>query len=110
MDSPEQSGFLKSLSHKIYGTLLIITLKDKIEKHIHLDMEQELFDQINELYIDSRYPTDLGLLPDGKPSKETAEKFFTVADEIHKSIREYLSEQEQAAEEVRHEEVRNAEN
>jgi len=23
MDSPEQSGFLKSLSHKIYGTLLI---------------------------------------------------------------------------------------
>jgi len=26
MDSPEQSGFLKSLSHKIYGTLLILDI------------------------------------------------------------------------------------
>jgi len=53
----------------------IITLKGKIEN-----------------YIDSRYPTDLGLLPDGKPSKEIAEKFFGIATEIHKNIRGYLSE------------------
>ncbi len=70
----------------------IITLKGKIENYIELAVDQEIFDQINELYIDSRYPTDLGLLPDGKPSKEIAEKFFGIATEIHKYIRGYLSE------------------
>jgi len=70
----------------------IITLKGKIENYIELAVDQEIFDQINELYIDSRYPTDLGLLPDGKPSKEIAEKFFGIATEIHKNIRGYLSE------------------
>jgi len=70
----------------------IITLKGKIENYIELAVDQEIFDQLNELYIDSRYPTDLGLLPDGKPSKEIAEKFFSMATEIHKNIRGYLSE------------------
>ena len=70
----------------------IITLKGKIENYIELAVDQEIFDQINELYIDSRYPADLGLLPDGKPSKEIAKKFFSMATEIHKNIRGYLSE------------------
>jgi HEPN domain-containing protein len=69
----------------------IITLKGKIEKYIRPDIDQEIFDQLNELYIESRYPTDLGLLPDGKPSKEIADKFFSMATEIHTNIRDYLS-------------------
>ena len=68
----------------------IINLKGKIEKYIELDVEQETFDQINELYIDSRYPTDLGLLPEGKPSKEIANKFFNLATEIYEHIKSYL--------------------
>lgn len=71
----------------------IITLKGKIEKYIRPDIDQELFDQLNELYIDSRYPTDLGLLPDGKPSKKIADKFFSMATEIHTNIKNYLSKQ-----------------
>jgi len=70
----------------------IITLKGRIENYVELAVDQEIFDQINELYIDSRYPTDLGLLPDGKPSKEIAEKFFSTASEIHNNIKAYLSE------------------
>lgn len=69
----------------------IINLKGRIEQYIDLNFKQEVFDQINELYIDSRYPTDLGLLPDGKPSKEIAEDFFKIANEIFKKITEYLS-------------------
>ncbi len=61
-----------------------------MEKYFDFDIEQEIFDQINELYTDSRYPTDLGLLPDGKPSKETAEEFLNMATEIHNIIRDYL--------------------
>ena len=69
----------------------IITLKEKIEGYIKLNIDQEIFDQLNELYIDARYPTDLGLLPTGKPSKEIATKFLNTATEIYESITEYLS-------------------
>jgi HEPN domain-containing protein len=71
----------------------IITLKGNVEKYIELDLDQDIFDQLNEVYIDSRYPTDLGLLPDGKPSREMAEKFFGMATEIHNAIKAYLSDQ-----------------
>jgi HEPN domain-containing protein len=70
----------------------IITLKGKIEKYIKLDIEHEIFDQINELYTDSRYPTDMGLLPNGKPSTEIAEKFFNTATIIYNIIKDYLVE------------------
>ena len=68
----------------------IINLKERVEKYIELNIEQEIFDQINELYIDARYPTDLGLLPNGKPSKEIANKFSKTADEIYEKIKDYL--------------------
>ena len=69
----------------------LINLKGRIEGYIELNFDQEIFDQINELYIDSRYPTDLGLLPDGKPSKEIAEEFFSIATKIFQKITAYLS-------------------
>ena len=70
----------------------IIRLNGKIEKYIGLNINQEIFDQINELYIDTRYPTELGLLPDGKTSKEIANMFFKTATEIFENIKDYLSE------------------
>jgi len=42
------------------------------------------------LIIESRYPGDLGLLPDGKPSKEIAGKFYGLAKEIHEKIEDFL--------------------
>jgi HEPN domain-containing protein len=48
----------------------IITLKGRAGQYVDLVVDQEIFDQINELYIDARYPTDLGFLPEGKPSPE----------------------------------------
>ncbi|WP_339138430.1 MAG: HEPN domain-containing protein [Candidatus Electrothrix sp. GW3-4] len=69
----------------------IINLQGKIENYIELSVDRELFGQINELYIDSRYPMDMGFLPDGKPSKEIAEEFFSIATEVYDNIRTYLS-------------------
>ncbi|WP_417913162.1 HEPN domain-containing protein [Candidatus Electronema sp. TJ] len=69
----------------------IITLRGKIENYIKMDVDQNIFDQINELYIDARYPTELGLLPGGKPSRKVAEKFFNMATEIYETIKNYLA-------------------
>ena len=69
----------------------IITLRGKIENYIKMDVDQDIFDQINELYIDARYLTELGLLPGGKPSRKVAEKFFNMATEIYETIKNYLA-------------------
>ena len=84
----------KSILEEKEGEVLkihnIITLRGKIEKYISLELDQDIFDQLNELYIDSRYPTELGLLPYGKPTGEIAIKFYEEAKKINKLVKQYL--------------------
>ena len=44
--------------------------------------EFKLLGIINEVYIDARYPGDLGLLPQGKPIKSEVESFIRFCEEI----------------------------
>jgi HEPN domain-containing protein len=46
------------------------------------DPETILLSMINEVYIDSRYPGELGLLPNGKPTLSEAEAFIQLCDNI----------------------------
>lgn len=41
---------------------------------------------INEAYIDSRYPGDFGLLPEGKPTQKEAKGFIAICDKVFHSI------------------------
>ena len=43
-------------------------------------------EQINEIYTDTRYPSDVGLVPTGKPSLELAKEFYVFALKIKKDI------------------------
>ncbi len=46
------------------------------------DYDQDTIDVLNKLYVDSRYPGDMGLLPNGKPSAEDVSLFHTFAYDI----------------------------
>ena len=61
---------------------------EKLYKSVEniIDVEYELLEFVNELYIDSRYPGDLGLLPYGKPSLEDAKIFYNFALEIFNQV------------------------
>lgn len=50
--------------------------------------EQETFflETINEVYIDARYPTDLGLMPNGKPTTEEAENFISYTENLYNKL------------------------
>lgn len=48
--------------------------------------ETELFEIINEVYIDSRYPGDTGLLPQGKPTIKEIGQFIAFCDSFIKKI------------------------
>jgi HEPN domain-containing protein len=45
---------------------------------------------LNGLYIESRYPADLGLLPEGEPTAADARKALDVAREALGKVREVL--------------------
>jgi HEPN domain-containing protein len=45
---------------------------------------------INEVYIDGRYPGDLGLLPQGKPTISEMETFIQFCDEIYTRLKQQI--------------------
>jgi HEPN domain-containing protein len=50
--------------------------------NIELDFNIEILETLDLLYIESRYPGDMGLLPDGKPTLKDVEEFYDVAKDI----------------------------
>jgi len=50
------------------------------------DMDEDMMAVLDELYIESRYPNDMGLLPHGKPSMEEAKEFYDFAKRVFNDI------------------------
>ncbi len=76
-------ALLEEQNSKIPKTHDIRRLHKMVETLLPLNEESlEILLTINELYIDSRYPVDFGLLPDGKPSLDDAKIFHEFAEEL----------------------------
>lgn len=54
------------------------------------EVNNRLVNKLDKLYIDSRYPGDMGLLPYGKPTKEDANEFYEFAQNIFDKVCEIL--------------------
>ena len=55
--------------------------------HISLNSgDADIIDILDDLYIDARYPGEIGLLPNGKPTQTDAHQFHNFAKEIHHKI------------------------
>ena len=59
---------------------------------IKLQMDEDILDEINDVYIETRYPSDLGLIPDGIPKVETVKIFYDLSESIYLQIVDILSE------------------
>lgn len=66
------------------------TLYGKIQGCISLSIEIAIIKKLDQLYIDARYPGDIGLLPDGKPSLINALEFQQVAENTYIAIQNIL--------------------
>ena len=73
----------------------LIYLYKIIMKHVELKIDVGILRTINELYIDSRYPGELGLLPNGNPTKEDAEKFFNISKKVYDDVNAFLKDKSQ---------------
>ncbi len=61
-----------------------------VKNHVKIDVDIVLIEKMDKLYIDSRYPADFGLLPDGKPTIEDAEEFYDVASSVYEVVKTNL--------------------
>ena len=55
------------------------------------DIDEDLLSTINDIYLESRYPGEIGLLDDGSmPTIKQAEQFYIFAKEIEIKIKNEL--------------------
>jgi len=59
----------------------LLKLKSLISDVLNIE-DDDILDSLNTLYIDSRYPGDLGLLPYGKPTLMDAKEFYASATNL----------------------------
>lgn len=76
----EESGVPVPHIHSVVK--LSALLQEEGKTSISLD-EDEL-DLVDAVYIDTRYPTGLGLLPSGFPTKEDAKAILRIAEKLYK--------------------------
>jgi HEPN domain-containing protein len=60
----------------------LLKLNGMIKAIKDLGIDKSKLTLINEVYIESRYPGDLGLLPEGLPTDKQAEEFIEYAKEV----------------------------
>jgi len=53
--------------------------------------ETNILEVINEVYIDARYPGDMGLLPHGKPTKAEVKGFIEFCEMLFRKIKDQLA-------------------
>lgn len=64
-------GFVKTHSlEMLYGI---------IKNHLSIDFNYDLLILLDQLYIDARYPGEMGLLPNGKPTSDDACEFHELS-------------------------------
>jgi HEPN domain-containing protein len=56
----------------------------------NLKVSEEYLDILDTVYIDTRYPADIGLLPHGEMSEQERVKFLAIIFEIHIIFVKYL--------------------
>ena len=62
------------------------------EAGISLNLDEDELDLVDAVYIDTRYPSGLGLLPSGFPTREDARDILGIAEKVYKETSEQLRE------------------
>jgi HEPN domain-containing protein len=61
-------------------------LLEVVKSRLRLSFDQDMLDRLEAVYIEARYPSELGLLPYGKPTQKDAMEFCAFAQEAYQQI------------------------
>lgn len=70
----------------------LVTLYGKMEIFFEKELDLLLLKTLDSLYIEARYPSEFGLLPNGRPTLDNAVQFYAYASEIFKKVNRTLIE------------------
>jgi len=73
--------------HSVVRLFGIIT--ENLELGVEID--EDALNLLDDIYIDTRYPSGLGLLPTGFPSQEEADEVLKIAKKIYDNVLLYLN-------------------
>lgn len=76
------------LPPRIHDIVKLTALCNDLNIHIPLSLDEQVL--LSSVYIDTRYPPDLGLLPGGEPTKEDTE----IIVGIIKKLKQWVEDQE----------------
>lgn len=65
-------------------------LFDLCSTFINIHFDDDLVIALDSLYIESRYPGEFGLLPEGKPTRKQAQVFYDFALKVYLTIKNEL--------------------
>jgi len=68
-----------------------------VRPKVALEAEVVLIEKLDKLYMDARYPGELGLLPDGKPTRADAQQFYDFAKSIYEQVKRILDPGQETA-------------
>jgi len=73
-----------------FKTHSLTRLYSLLTPHISLSVKQDMLDRLEAVYIQSRYPGEMGLLPYGKPTLTEAKEFYGFAQQLYNQIQTEL--------------------
>lgn len=73
---------------KDYSTIRLHALVADI---LGVELDADILTDLDDLYIDARYPGELGLLPYGRPTPEDARQFYEFAADVYRRAQEVIA-------------------
>ena len=81
---------LEEYAQKVPREHSTLKLHGLVQDLIPLEIDKEILTDLDDLYIESRYPGELGLLPNGKPTREDTQRFYRFAQSLYEQIKRIL--------------------
>ena len=85
-------SLLEEKEEKIPRTHDLVRLFTLCHQYWSLELDQDMLRLLGTLYIETRYPSEIGLLPSGRPTESEARRFVDFARETLDTVRQMLSE------------------
>ena len=67
-------------------------LYELVRPHYPIIGDMDMLDRLDSVYIEARYPGDMGLLPTGKPTSDEATNLFEFANDIFQRLQTSLQD------------------
>lgn len=78
---------IEELNLGFVRTHSLTRLYELVRPHYPIVSDMDMLDRLDAVYIEARYPGDMGLLPTGKPTPDEAASLLGFADDVFQRLR-----------------------